>query len=160
MVGRSSAGTASRPCTTVDVPVLGSDSQDARPGIGIPPLTVAVGVEVAEQRLRDVAGGLRHQLDRRELDRLVVVDPARQRVADAHLDRGRDRRDGEGDDEAQPVVAVAPAPQHAGRVDRGDQEAADEVGRDEHVRRLERHRVVEDHLDRVDVDHVARRSRG
>ena len=38
MVGRSLAGTLSSPCTTVDVPVLGSDSQEARPGIGIPPV--------------------------------------------------------------------------------------------------------------------------
>src|SRR6478736_9435921 len=39
-VGLSSAGTESRPWTTVAFPVLGSDSHDARPGIGIPPLTV------------------------------------------------------------------------------------------------------------------------
>src|SRR6476469_9343800 len=43
VVGRSAAGTLSRPCTTVDFPVLGSESHDARPGIGIPPLTVPLG---------------------------------------------------------------------------------------------------------------------
>ena len=40
MVGRSSAGTVSSPCTTVALPVLGSDSHEASPGIGMPPLTV------------------------------------------------------------------------------------------------------------------------
>ena len=39
MVGRSSAGTVSRPWITVLVPSLGSDSHDASPGISIPPLT-------------------------------------------------------------------------------------------------------------------------
>ena len=55
MVGCSSAGTVSRPWTTVAVPSAGSDSHEARPGIGMPPVTRAVGVEVAEQRLGDVA---------------------------------------------------------------------------------------------------------
>ena len=40
VVGRSSAGTVSRPWTTVSLPVDGSESHDARPGISIPPLTV------------------------------------------------------------------------------------------------------------------------
>src|SRR5689334_3569277 len=40
VVGRSDWGTASKPWTTVFFPVEGSDSQDASPGIGIPPLTV------------------------------------------------------------------------------------------------------------------------
>src|SRR3954451_2438866 len=39
-VGRASAGTVSSPCTTVDRPVLGSDSHEANPGMGMPPLTV------------------------------------------------------------------------------------------------------------------------
>src|SRR6476469_5605140 len=43
VVGRSSTGTLSSPCTTVAFPVLGSESHDARPGIGIPPLTVPLG---------------------------------------------------------------------------------------------------------------------
>ena len=38
-VGRSSAGISLRPMTTVDVPVLGSDRIEARPGMGIPPVT-------------------------------------------------------------------------------------------------------------------------
>ena len=39
IVGRSSAGVASRPWTTVEVPSLGSDKIEARPGIGMPPTT-------------------------------------------------------------------------------------------------------------------------
>jgi hypothetical protein len=46
---------------------------------------------------------------------------------------GVDRGDGEGDDEAEPVVPVPAALQHPDRVDRGDEEAADEVRGDEHV---------------------------
>src|SRR3954470_24750064 len=38
--GASAAGSESSPCTTVLVPVFGSESNDANPGIGIPPLTV------------------------------------------------------------------------------------------------------------------------
>jgi hypothetical protein len=40
VVGRSLAGTLSSPWTTVELPVLGSDSQEASPGMGIPPDTV------------------------------------------------------------------------------------------------------------------------
>ena len=76
---------------------------------------LAVGVEPSEQGLGDVALRLRHELDGRELDRLVVVHPAGERVADAHLDRDGDGADGEGDDEPEAVVAVAPAAQHARR---------------------------------------------
>ena len=144
-LGRSS-GTASRPATTVLVPGgRGSESHDAIPGIGMPPVDRAVRVEVAEQGLGHVAARLRHQLDRRELRGLVVVDPARQRVADGHLDRRGDRGDGERDEEAEAVVAVAPTAQHAHRVDRRDQEAADDVRGHDHVRGLQRHGVVEDH---------------
>ena len=39
VVGRSSAGNESRPWITVLVPSLGSERIDARPGIGIPPVT-------------------------------------------------------------------------------------------------------------------------
>ena len=65
----------------------------------------AVGVEAAEQRLGDVARGLGHQLDGGELHRLVVVDPAGERVADPHLDRAI-AATREGDEEAESVVAV------------------------------------------------------
>src|SRR5436190_8095346 len=40
-VGRSPTGTVSRPFTTVDLPVLGSDSAEARPGTGTPPTTLS-----------------------------------------------------------------------------------------------------------------------
>ena len=96
----------------------------------------AVVVQVTEQRLGHVARRLRHELDRGELRRLVVVDPARELVADEHLDRRRDRRDRERDREAEPVVAVAAPAQHAGGVHRRDQEPADEVRGDEHVQGL------------------------
>ena len=65
--------------------------------------------------------------------------------------------DGERDDEPEPVVAVAAAPEHPERVDRRDEEPADEVRGDEHVQRLQRHRLVEDDLERVDVDDLAGR---
>ena len=94
-VGRSSAGTVSRPWTTVALPVLGSDSHEARPGIGMPPVTVPSSFRWPSSVSGTSLLGRRHQLDRGELDRLVVVDPAGQRVADAHLDRGRDGRHGE-----------------------------------------------------------------
>ena len=48
-VGRWSAGTESRPWMTVEVPVPGSDSHDASPGILMPPVTRAVGVQAAQQ---------------------------------------------------------------------------------------------------------------
>ena len=107
-----------RPCS---VPSAGSDRIDARPGIGMPPSTLVP----SELRWpNSVSGtslvGLRDELDRGELRRLVVVDPAGQRVAHGHLDRRDDRGDGERDDEAEPVVAVAPAAQHPHRVHRRD----------------------------------------
>ena len=52
----------------------------------MPPVDRAVLVEAAEQDLGLVAAGLGDQLDGRELGGLLVVDPAGQRVADAHLD--------------------------------------------------------------------------
>ena len=145
VVGRESAGKLSRPSITVLVPSAGSDRIDARPGIGMPPVTVPSRLRWPKQRLGHVAVGLGHQLDGRELDRVVVVDPAGQRVADAHLDRRGDRRHRERDEEPEPVIAVAAPPQHADGVHGGDQEAADEVGGDEHVGRLVRHGLVEDH---------------
>ena len=53
------------------------------------------------------------------------------------------------------MVPVPAALQHADGVDRGDEEAADEVGGDQHVRRLVGPGVVEDHLQRIDVHHLA-----
>ena len=47
------------------------------------------------------------------------------------------------------------AAQHPGRVHRRDQEPADQVRRDHHVRGLQRHRVVEDHLERLDLGDLA-----
>jgi hypothetical protein len=53
----------------------------------MPPLTVPFVVELAQERLGDVAARGGHELDRGELDRLVGVDPAGQRVSHTHLDR-------------------------------------------------------------------------
>src|SRR5207249_9171033 len=39
LVGWESAGKALRPCTTVDFPVVGSESHDANPGMAMPPTT-------------------------------------------------------------------------------------------------------------------------
>ena len=121
----------------------------------MPPLTVSLSLSLAQERLGDVAAGGGHELDRGELDRLVVVHPAGQRVAHTHLDRCRDRRDAERDDEPQPVVAVHPPAQHGRGVHRGDEESTDQIGSDEHVRCLQGHRGVEDHPQRVDGDHGA-----
>ena len=140
----------SSPWTTVFLPVDGSDSHDAMSGMRDPAADGAVVVEVPEQGLGHVVAGLGHELDGGELHRLVVVDPPGQRVADRHLDGDGDRGDGERDDEPEPVVAVPAAPQHAHRVHRRDEEAADDVGGHDHVGRHQRHGVVEDHAHRVD----------
>ncbi len=83
-VGWLPAGIALRPSTTVLVPVAGSDRIDAMPGIGIPPSTFVPfefrwpnsvsGTSLVVFGTSSICG---------ELGRLVVVDPAGQRVADA-----------------------------------------------------------------------------
>src|SRR3954469_573362 len=87
----------------------------------------------------------------------LATAPAGGGVADEELYRGRDRRNRERDDEAEAVVAVAPAAEHADRVDGGDQEAGDHVRRQPHVEELVAGRRVEEHLERPDVGDVARR---
>ena len=59
------------------------------------------------------------------------------------------------DDEAEPVVAVAAATQHPDGVDRGDQEAGDHVGGEEHVEELVAGRRVEEDLERLHVGDLA-----
>ena len=145
---------------TVEVPVPGSDRIEARPGIGIPPTTSPSELRCPKSTSGTSLLVVGHHLDRGELGGLVVEDPAGQSVADAHLNRCRDRRDGESDDESEPVVAVGAPAQHPDRVDGGDHEAADQVGRDDHVGSHQRHRVVEDHPHRVDVGHLAGRVEG
>ena len=132
---------------------IGQERRQARDLDAAAHLTVVV--DPAEQRLGHVAARLGHQLDGGELRRFVVVGPAGQRVADEHLDRRRDRRDGERDEEPEPVVPVPATTQHADGVDRRDHEPADEVGGDEHVARLVGHRVVEHDVDRIDIGHPA-----
>ena len=149
--GRSSGGTESRPWTTVLVPVLGSLRHEASPGIFRPPLTVPSSFRCPRRisGLSGAGGGV--ELQRGELDRLVVVDRARGGVADHHLDRDGDRRDREREQEAQPVVAVAPAAQHPHRIGRGDEEPGRDQGGEVHVRELVLDGVVEDHRPDVDV---------
>ena len=118
---------------------------------------LALRAEVTEEGLGHIARRLGHHLDRRELHRLVLVDPARQLIADDHLDRRGDRRDRERNDEAEPVITIAPPPQQAHRVHRRNQEAPDEISRHEHVERFVGHGLVEDHRPRIDVDDLAHR---
>ena len=89
-----------------------------------------------EQRFGNIARGLGDQLDRGELLRFVVERVTRQRVANGHLDRRRDRGDRERDDEAEAVIAIAPTAQHAHRVDGCDEESADEIRGHHHVHRF------------------------
>ena len=146
--GRSLAGTVSRPVTSVSV--LKPTSHESRPGIPIPPLTPS-SVQRPPMYSVTCVWVVLHALHRRELDRLVLGDLARRRVADRELDRRQDAADRERDQQAEAVMAVAAAPQHPDRVDRGDQEAGDQVGGQDHVRDLVGDRGVEDHLERVDV---------
>ena len=65
------------------------------------------------------------------------------------------QRDRQRDQHPEAVQAVAPAAQHADRVDRGDEEAGDHVGGEDHVRDLVAGRRVEQDLQRLGVDHLA-----
>ncbi len=102
-----------------------------------------------------VAAGLLDALHPGELVRLVVGDFARRGVADEELDRGRDAGDRQRDHEAEAVEAVAPPLQHPDRVDRGDEEAGDHVGGEDHVRDLVAGGGVEEDLQRLGFDHLA-----
>jgi hypothetical protein len=113
--------------------------------MGDPAADGAVGIQPTEEGLGDIAGGLGHELDGGELDRLVVEDPAGEGVSDAHLDRDGHGADAERDQEAHAVVAVSSASQHRERVHGRDEQAAHHVGRDHHVGGHQRHGVVEDH---------------
>ena len=101
--GRSSGGTSSRPCTSAsgswwassDRPVGDLDA------VADPPVDVD-----AADRQRRAALGLVEALERGELDRLVLGEEAGRPVADADLHRGDGRRHREGEQEAEPVVAV------------------------------------------------------
>ncbi len=130
-------------------PSLGSDSHDASPGIGMPPLTRAVGVEVAEQGLGHVA---RRSVGTSSMAAnftgwLLYTQRASESPTPIWIGHG-DGGHGERDDEPEAVIAVPAAAQHPDRVDRGDQEAADDVRGDHHVGGHQRHRVVEDHRQR------------
>ena len=163
IVGRSSGSTSvscdpcgmSSPWTTVAVPSVGSDSHDAKPGILIPPVTSpsefslpssVSGTSLSVTGTSSMAANL--------VGWLLYTQRA-ERVTDTHLDRDRHGGDGERDQEPETVVAVATTTQHAHGVDGCDEEPADDVGGDDHVGGHQRHGVVEDHLQRIDVDHLA-----
>ncbi len=131
-----------------------------QPGDLDAPAHGAVGIEVPQQGLGHIARGLRKQLDGGELLRLVVVDPAGQGIPDCHLDGNRHRSHAEGDEEADPVVAVAAPAQHGEGVDGRDQESPHDISGDDHVGGHERHGVVEDHLHRIDVGDLPGRVEG
>ena len=103
----------------------------------MPPLTPS---EVQRPQMYSVTCvcGLLHALHRGELDRLVLGDRAGGGVADAELDRRDDRGHRQRDQQPEPVMAVAAPAQHAHGVDRGHEEAGDDVRREDHVRRLVR----------------------
>lgn len=120
---------------------------------------VSVLVEVAQQCFRHIATGIGHDFHRSELGRLVLVDPPRQGISDGHLRNHGHTRDRERDDETDPVVPIAPAPQQADRIDGRNEEAADDIGGNDHVRRLKWHGLVEDDFERIDLGDVAAASR-
>jgi hypothetical protein len=119
-----------------------------------------VPVVPAEQVLGRAPGGRRQAFHRRQLDRLVDGDVAGGPVAHDHLQRRRDGGGGHRDAEGGPLVPSAPPAQHRPRVHPGQQEPADDVGREVHVRVLApEHRVVEQRPPRVHVDRAAVRQR-
>ena len=145
--GRSSGGTESSPVTCVLV--LQPTRNESKPGIPIPPLT-PLDVQLPKMYSVTSVEVCLDALHRRELDRLVLGDRARGRVADRELDRRGDARDRQRDQQPEPMDAVTPAAQHPDGVDRGDEEPGDQVRREDHVRNLVGHRRVEDHLQRLD----------
>ena len=150
--GRSSTGMSFSPVTMVSA--LKPTRKESRSGIGIAHLTPS-SVQMPPTYSVWLGAGLLDALHAGELGRLVVGDRARRGVADEELDRGRDQADRQRDQQPQPVQAVAPPFQHPDRVDRGDEEAGDHVGGEDHVRDLVAGRRVEQHLQRVDVDDLA-----
>ena len=159
-VGRSSSGTVSKPCTTVARPVLGSESHDANPGIGMPPLTVpsslrrprmvsgtSLLVVGTSSIAANLTGWLLYTQRASWSPTPICIGVAIAATVNAIV-------------KPEPVIAVHPTAQHARGVHRGDEESADEIGSDDHVRRLQRHRVVEDDLEGIDLDHGASRRSG
>ena len=130
--GRSAGGTAFMP--TIFVSALKPASNDAMSGIWMPPVGTPSfmcppsrsGTWVAVSATISIAANLTG---------CSLHDLAHRAIAHQHLQRHRERRDGERDEEAEPVQAVAAPLEHADRVDRRDQEAGDEQRGEEEVRR-------------------------
>ncbi len=132
--GRSLAGIESRPVTLV--PVLKPTRKESRPGMRDRPLHP---VRACRCRRRTRSGGRRLRSMHSKPANLAGWWWATARaasVADEELDRGGDQRDRQRDQQPQPVQPVAPPAQHPDRIDRGDQEAGDHVGGEDHVRHL------------------------
>ena len=116
-VGRSLTGVAVRPCTTVVLPVAGSESHDARPGIFRPPLSTRFEFRCAERGSRARRSPCSAPSRWRRTSSARCGRPTAPRVAHGHLDRYHHRRHRERDQEAEAVVAVAAPPQHPDGVD-------------------------------------------
>ena len=124
--GRSRGGTAFRP--TIFVSARNPVRSDARSGIGMPPVGTPSfmcppsrsGTWVAVSATISIAANLTG---------CSLHDLAHRAVAHHHLQRHRERRDGERDQEAEAVEAIAASLQHPDRVDRRDDEAGARAGR-------------------------------
>ena len=114
------------------VSVLKPTSHESRPGMPMPPLTPSRGA-AAEDVLRHVRRRLLDALHPGELDRLVLGYLPGRGVADAELDRCHYRGQRQRNQQAEAVMTVAPAAQHAHRVDGGHEESRDHVRREDHV---------------------------
>ena len=119
------------------VSVLNPTSQESRPGMPMPPFTPSA-VQRPKMYSVTCVVGLLHALHPGELDRLVLGDRAGGGVAHAQLDRRGDRGQRQRNQKAEAMMAVAPAAQHAHRVDGGHEESRDHVRREDHVGRLVR----------------------
>ena len=122
-------------------------------GILMPPVGTP-SLHVPAQPFGDVGRGLGQQLDRGELDRLQPHHLAHRAVTHHHLQRHREGRDGERDQEAEAVQAIAAALEHPDRVDRRDDEAGAEQGREDEVSQLVRQRRIEDRRPGIDLGHL------
>ena len=95
------------------------------------------------------------QFDRRELGGFVLEHLVGGDVPDEDLHGGHERGDREPHGQAEAVVVVAAAAQHAGGVDAGHDEPRHHVGGEQHVQGFIPEGPVEEHAERVHVDDAA-----
>jgi len=91
-------------------------------------------------------------LHRGELDGLILEHAPGCDVADHELDRSKDRTEGEGNSEAEAVVAIAAASEPADRVHRRHHERGRHIKSDDQMPELIAERGREDGIGHVDVD--------